>query len=1255
MWVPGLPWSQLACDNPSVIGLDQLDTLAERAVREADRRYTPGLDPAAPNLRVPYLDELAAALSFADDFRTRLCELASALTKSLRRTRATMDSVFERRTVTPTVVSDDLVAFRSASTPEEIRTHTLQVRRRCRLVGEALEVESEAIYQAKRKLEEEDRAERTRLDARQSDLFLVEQELAAVADYLDGLPGTLLADNACLLVLGSWGTGKTHFMCDLAKIALANGTPALLVLANSLEPGRNPLDALANVSGLATNGDALLRDLNALGATMNRRALVLVDAINEGDREAWRKDLASIVRAVRSYRNVGLVLTCRKPFEKTMFTDRTLGLFESVEHFGFEDQEFDAQVEFFSYYSIPIPQVPLITPEFSRPLFLKLLCESLARLTRKSRGRKLREISSGQKGMTYVLEYFVEQLGKGIEQDFGLPSASCWTILKGRPAAGYSGIAGQMASESHDWVLHSDAISEVRAQTSVDESDALRMLDRFVTDGLLSETAVYANGEWVEALVFPYQRFGDHLVARHLLEAHLDTSSESRVRRCFYSNRPLGRIFVLDQWRRGFNEPGLAAAIMLEFPERMKRSGLGRELLDYLPKERQKVLPVKQAFLEGLYWRSVESFTPQTARLINFFLSIDYAGVRYETLEVLVTLAARHNHPFDARALHSYLSGLSAADRDLTWTEYIRTAGESGALHRVLVWFEQRSHARTPGEVVANSIRLLSLGLTTTKRTLRDRMTRALFEMGLSHPAVLFDQTLESLKFNDRYVPERMLAAAYGVAMRLWADPSGNEAREAIVPFARGLVRRMLLPDAPCRTPHTLMRGYALGIVDLCRVVKPTSIATQHVHYLRQPTSGDLFPFRPSSEIADADIADARNAVHMDFENYTIGGLISGRANYSMEHAAFVEVRNQILDRMRDLGYDSAAFESPDEEISRQRWYQPEAGLIDRYGKKYSWLAFFEMYGVLDDQGRLPERYGGSRTPDCDIDPSFPGQPLEWRPSLPDPFNDAPVAPAGWLASGPAPDYSHLLQPDEVDNLQGSWVLLDGYIDQIDDDGRETRSFLKSALASEADLELLTAGLVDDGRALVDARVTEAGDDYYTYMGEIPWSQHFGAEARGVRGEALPQPGEVFIGRDHVSWSRIPVEIPVWNWNWESHHTELTQIGSVTSPAPALCDSLELVSQGDLSALHGLDGRLATLYRRWSNDPDAFFASHVLYLRESLAIKYLEATGQRLLWVTWGSRFQRRSASDSRKDPQEIEVLEHGGNTYGRLDLFDPK
>jgi hypothetical protein len=1231
--------------------LDDLAVQSERAIKAAGPRYTPGLDPKAPNIRVAHLVGAVDALSLGDGFRTRIQEHADELYEALKLTRITMDSLFRRRTVTPSVVADDLSHLCSLSTPEEIRRQVLLIRRRCRLLKKALEREQEAIYEARSELKEEDKQERDRLDARRQDLYAMLQAVSGASGYLTDVPGTLMADNASLLVLGSWGTGKTHFMCDLARTALAQGTPALLVLASSLHPGRDPLDAVAVVTGLAADGGKLLKQLDALGAKNKRRSLILIDAINEGDREVWRRSAASVVRRIREYKNVGLILTCRTPFDRTIFSDRSRAPFVSAEHFGFEEQEFDAQVEFFSYYSIPAPHVPLITQEFSRPLFLKLLCEALARLSRRSRSRKLREISSGQKGMTYVLEYFVTKIGADIERDFGLPPKTCWMILKGKPHAGHPGVAGVMASYSRDWVSAADAVAEMQTQTALTSTRAL--LDRFVTDGLLSESAAYDGTAWVDVLIFPYQRFGDHLVARHLLEAYLDTSSEPSVRRCFYANRPLGKIFVLDRWRTEFREPGLAAAIMLEFPERMKRTGLNRELLGYLPKGRRLVMPVKDVLLEGLYWRSADSFTSETDRLIGFLLGLDDDRIRSETLEVLVALAARAGHPYNASRLQDYLSAMSLVGRDLEWTEYIRTAGDLGALHRILKWIERRSHVRAPRRVIDNDIRLLSLGLTTTERVLRDRLTRALFEIGLRHPRVFFDRVLDSLAFNDPYVPERMLAAAYGVAMRLWADPKGDRLRAALVPFARALVREMFLPAAPYGTLHTLMRGYALGIIDLGRRVASTAIATQYVRYLKQPMTHLRSPFRPASQLTEADIADASKALHMDFENYTIGSLIPQRANYDMGDADYAAVRKQILDRMRNLGYDSSRFESIDTEIGRYSWRATESGKTDRYGKKYSWIAYFEMYGLRDDRGQLPEWRQGERTPDCDIDPSFPGPPREWKPQLPRPIRNAPTEPAAWLVDGPVPNYRSLLRRTSVDRQQGPWVLLDGYVTQAGDHDRETFTFLASALVSERNFDRLK-GLFEQSAHLGNNRIPEPASDYYTYMGEIPWSTRYGPDMRTPRGKARRHIDQAFLGYERGKWSGIPVEIPVHRWAWESYHSELTQLGSVTFPSPAVCEALGLVNHNGSLDLRDDSGQLATIYCEWPNENGGFFGSHLLYIREDLIARYLHETKQRLVWVSWGERTLHYEAFQRPLAPEVEAARRNRLDTYGGLVTWDP-
>ena len=254
---------------------------------------------------------------------------------------------------------------------------------------------------------------------------------------------------------------------------------------------------------------------------------------------------------------------------------------------------------------------------------------------------------------------------------------------------------------------------------------------------------------------------------------------------------------------------------MLEFPERMKRSPLSHELLNHLPKATRRVAPVKDVFLEGLYWRSADAFTDDTDRLVSFFLTRVDDWTRDETFEVLVGLATRPTHPYSATRLADYLAGQTMPSRDQTWSEYIRRSDEQSNVQRVLTWTE-RATSREESDL-RNEIRLLSLFLTTTKRPLRDRSTRALVLRGSERPDVLFDEVLRSLSFDDPYVPERMLAAAYGVAMRFWADPNGELLRTAIVPFARSLVRQMFVANAPHATKHILQRGYALGVIALAR------------------------------------------------------------------------------------------------------------------------------------------------------------------------------------------------------------------------------------------------------------------------------------------------------------------------------------------------------------------------------------------------------------------------------------------------------
>ena len=48
-----------------------------------------------------------------------------------------------------------------------------------------------------------------------------------------------------------------------------------------------------------------------------------------------------------------------------------------LHHTGFADRVPEAMERFFDAHGLQQPRVPLLTPEFANPLFLKLYCESL--------------------------------------------------------------------------------------------------------------------------------------------------------------------------------------------------------------------------------------------------------------------------------------------------------------------------------------------------------------------------------------------------------------------------------------------------------------------------------------------------------------------------------------------------------------------------------------------------------------------------------------------------------------------------------------------------------------------------------------------------------------------------------------------------------------------------------------------------------------------------------------------------------------
>lgn len=614
-----------------------------------------------------------------------------------------------------------------------------------------------------------------------------------------------LSNSPFLLLTGLAGTGKTHLLCDVIEDRITNNKsfPAVLVFGELFATTENTFAQTIQQLGLQLNKKQFLRLLNNAGKQSGCRAIIAIDALNETrQRNFWKRSFGKVVDEVKKYPNISLVVSVRTGFEEEVITQKLRKFLIHEEHRGFEFREWEAVNKFFKEFRLPLPEIPLLMPEFQNPLFLLLFCKAFQDRAKKNSGKRQKQVFRGHEGATYIFESFVDSVSKRIAKQFNLNNGAgkgIWdTVIKK--------VAEVMVEKNDDRISKNQVATIVKnAYPLVNYDNLIKELERNL---LLVKVPRYSakKGDYDGFdYRFPFQKFSDHLIGRYLFKKYEEEFGKQNKNlatagKFFSKRRKLGK-FLANPWNRGIVE-----ALSIQCPEHLK----GCELIEVAPYLKSSHV-VQEAFIDSLIWRKPTAFsadTKNTLAYINAEVIKTEAG-HNNLLNAFLTVAPIPNHPFNAVFLHKHLSGFSMAKRDSWWSTFLHYQhGEKGAVDRLVEWgWSEQDKTYINDEAIRLCSMALCWFLTTPNRFLRDKGTKALVALLTNRLNVVLALLNQFKDVNDPYIVERLYAVAYGCVIRSRRDKDGLKA------LSRWVYGNLFQHGNP--PTHVLLRDYARGIIEV--------------------------------------------------------------------------------------------------------------------------------------------------------------------------------------------------------------------------------------------------------------------------------------------------------------------------------------------------------------------------------------------------------------------------------------------------------
>ena len=727
-------------------------------------------------------------------------------------------------------------------------------------------------------------------------------------------PACSLAYEDVFVLSGIAGSGKTHGSCDIAKQRLSEGLLTCITFGHEFggepDPGVRLLENLRLPSSLGMNG--LLDLLNAAGEASGSPLLLCIDAINETrPLRYWRERLSAVSYLVQQRPYLRLVVTCRTPFIRYCLPDGHQ--MPIIKHAGFTGVEREACQVFFQHYELEPPISPILQPELSNPLYLKLLCETL-----QSRG--LRHLPAGWHGLAPTIRAFLQEKERKFAVEYDTSENA--NVIGGSLMAIVRAITD----------MNDTAISLSQARKAITKArflvDGQPVLDWLVRSDLLIEDPPPAGASLdAESIVRPaFERLGDFLLASEFLEK----SNQMGFDTACQSGELLHSLWK-DSETIEKNQGILSAlSILVAEPD------AGFELPDVVNDE-AIYNELMQITIQSFPSREPNTFSLASASLIRKALGRgDYS---FDAMDAALATAWSPS-TIDAFWLDRLLKQKPLAERDAYWCSYLHDRFETrGIVHRLINAAFELPLDRLELEIAERWSVMLFWFTAAADRRVKDEATRAAVAILNAQPTVIPGALQRVILCDDDEVKERSLLCCYGALI-----------------FSRDtdVIRRVtsILSDAYSENSqafeNAMLRDHIKCIGELAHKLGalPSGYDPESTMRPMDSTWPLEIPTENQVKIWGEQLNFMPNEFWSDFYKYSMNCLSP------WEHAiAKDKMGKWILRRIiRDFGYDDSGCEKYDDYMlgnygggrSKPVW-------AERIGKKYQWVAMYQLASRLQD------------------------------------------------------------------------------------------------------------------------------------------------------------------------------------------------------------------------------------------------------------------------------------------------------------------